>query len=163
MLLHLHRIRGIRVRPVGALIDPESNQLNLLIGERLPAHRHSADAAKPRHAPVESALVGFARQDVFAQAAPRQRRLLQVEPQAAQLRVRSVALVTVLLEDGLDVLKEIDPPSGARAGSDLRLRLSQRRPQTRTATAERKSVKSQNSDDDLATGHRGSLATKTTG
>jgi len=71
--------------------------------------------------------------------------------------------ITMPGRNGLDVLKEIDPPSGARAGSDLRLRLSQRRPQTSTETAETNSGKSQNSDDDLATGHRGSLATKTTG
>ena len=106
--------RGI-VRPIGSLIDPGPNQTDFSRRQPLPlaVGRHLTEfVVDSGHQPYQPALGALARDDVAAQVAAGQRPLLLIETQAPFLVLAAVARMAVSLEEGLDVLGEIDRAIG---------------------------------------------------
>ena len=97
------------LRPHGALIDPIADQVDLRFVERIGFVRHEIIVGRrQRDAPVQIALVGFARLNDLAIFAAFEGGLFGVQAELAFLFVRPVAFDAVLAKDGLNVLGEID-------------------------------------------------------
>ena len=104
---------GLLGGPGCALRDPVAQGVELRFGKRLALGRHEVVVVRrERDAAVEVALGGVARHDDRAVLAAFQRGLAGVEAQLALLFFRPVTFEADLLEDGPDVLVEINGSHG---------------------------------------------------
>ena len=94
-----------------------AEQRDLGVGQRVLVERHPIFAVEPEHATDDETAIGVARDEGRTGDAALQGRRARIETQPAAAFLGSVALVAVLLEDGADVLVEVDG----------RLRLARRR------------------------------------
>ena len=106
----LSTVRGRRggLRPVGTLVDPGPQDPGLVAAERVGLRRHPFLDIVRLDAPDELALVGLAGRDRSPSGIPEAEcRGPQIEPQAAFLLFRTVALPAGPLQDRSDVPGEV--------------------------------------------------------
>ena len=102
LILEARGFSRCRFRPVSAFVDPFANQINLFRLQRLAAHRHTRFATEAEDAVHQSALSTVAGNDDLH----RQRFVNQ--PQLGLDPPGAVALITVCLEDRLNVADEVN-------------------------------------------------------
>ena len=108
MLLGAGRVRPDTVRPNGALVDPEANELDLFGGKLLTLQRHLIQIAFADNAPIEPAFGGVAFDNQRARDAALKDDGLHIQPQTAILLLGAVTAETRLEKDRLYVANEVD-------------------------------------------------------
>ena len=110
-MTRLRRGASGTVGPARALIDPSSQQGNLLCGQRCPftVRRHDAgvfvQSGDECNQPTRRAIAG---DDALATVASVERPRLDIEPQPSFLLFRAVARVASLAQQRLDIRDKID-------------------------------------------------------
>ena len=102
--------------PRGPLVDPGAKMAKLEVAQGAPplrVRRHDEVFIESPRELKEGAFLTVAGDDRGRMgAAPLQRRCLQVEPKTTLLALGTVARKAMLLEDGIDVTREIDRRGG---------------------------------------------------
>ena len=110
------RLRWPRVRrPAGALIDPRTENLDLMRIERSAGRRHREVFLQAGHEPEQAACAAVAGDDHRPGVSALQGSMAFIQAEAALLQACPVAYDAIGLEDWSDVLGEVHPARGRRA------------------------------------------------